>query len=109
MKQIVTDVLLAEEAINTRLQEARAQANQIISAAEKDVAAKTAETQEEARSILQSAVEDAKKKAERLRNERLEEADLEKETLMTGKADVIDRLVEQICETILTTEDQGNH
>ncbi len=108
MKQIVTEVLQAEEGVNVRLQEARAQAAHIKAAAEKDVAAKMAETQDEVRLLVQNAVEEARKEAERLRDGRLAEADREKETLMTGKADAIDRLVEQICETILTTEDQGN-
>lgn len=108
MKQIIAEVLQAEEAINTRLQGSRAQAAEIKAAAEKDVAAKMAKTQDEARLIVLNAVEEARKEAERLRNRRLAEADLEKETLMTGQADAIDRLVERICETILTTEDQGN-
>jgi len=108
MKQIVTEVLQAEEAINVRLQEVRVQAAQIKAAAEKDVAAKMAETQDEARLIVQNVVEEARKEAERQRNERLAEADREKETLMTGQADAIDRLVERICETILASEDQGN-
>ena len=108
MKQIITEVLQAEEGINVRLQEARAQAAQVRAAAEKDVAAKMAEAQDKVRLIVQNAVEEARKEAERLRNGRLAEADREKETLMTGKADAIDQLVERICETILTTEEQGN-
>ena len=106
MKQIVTEVLQAEEEINARLQEARVQAAQVKAAAEKEVAEKMAKTQDEARLIVRNAVEEAKKEAERLRNERLAEADREKETLMTGQADVIDQLVERICETILSTEEQ---
>ncbi len=108
MKQIVTEVLQAEEAINVRLQEVRVQAAQIKAAAEKDVAAKMAEAQDEARLIVQNAIEEARKEAERRRTGRLAEADREKETLMAGQADAIDWLVERICETILATEDQGN-
>jgi len=106
MKQIVTEVLQAEEAVNARLQEAREQAARIKAAAEKDVAVKMADTQDKARLIVQDAIDKAKAEAERLRNGRLEAADREKDTLMTGQADAIDRLVEQICETILTTEDE---
>jgi vacuolar-type H+-ATPase subunit H len=106
MKQIVTEVLQAEESVNARLQEAREQAARIKAAAEKDVAAKMAETQDMARLIVQEAIDEAKAEAERLRNGRLEAADREKDNLMTGQADVIDRLVEQICETILATEEE---
>ena len=106
MKQIVTEVLQAEESVNARLQEAREQAARIKAAAEKDVAAKMAETQDKARLIVQEAIDEAKAEAERLRNGRLEAADREKDNPMTGQADVIDRLVEQICETILATEEE---
>jgi vacuolar-type H+-ATPase subunit E/Vma4 len=89
------------------LREARAQAEKIRAAAEKEVAAKMADAQEEAREIIQQAVEDAKKEAERARDTRLTEADREEKDLMNGQADVIDRLVDQICETLLTTDLQS--
>lgn len=104
MKQIVTEVLQAEEAINARLKEVRREAAKVTAAAEKEVAANMAEAQEESRLIVQHAIEEARVEAERLRNERLAEADLEKETLMTGQTDAIDRLVNQICETLLGSD-----
>jgi vacuolar-type H+-ATPase subunit H len=109
MKQIVTEVLQAEEAINARLQEVRGEAARILAAAEKEAAGRLAGAQEEARRLVQEAVEEAKKEAERLRSKRLALADREKEQLMTGRADAIDLLVDRICETLMTTEEQeGN-
>ena len=107
MKQIITEVLEAEEAINTRLRKARAEADRIRAEAEKDIAEKTAEAQEEARLIIQQAVEQAKKEAEELRKEKLADADRQQEALMAGQADVIDQLVERICETILAAEQKS--
>lgn len=108
MKQIVLEVLQAEEAINARLKETRAQAARITATAEQEVAAKTAETQDEVRLIIQHAVEEARKAAEQLRAERLAAADREKESLLTGRAETIDQLIERICETIVTAEEQGS-
>jgi hypothetical protein len=75
---------------------------------------KTNEAKQAAREIVRIAVEDAKRDAERIRAEKLELVDAQKDTLLSGKSsdddrkDVIDGLVDEICKVITTTEKGGD-
>ena len=59
---------------------------------------------QEALDLTKNAVEDAKKEGERIREETLKQADLEKDILLKSNEDAIDGLVDNICGIILTTE-----
>jgi vacuolar-type H+-ATPase subunit H len=104
MKQIIEEVLQAEAKVNTSLQEARSQAAAIRAAAEKQAAAMLNEAREQGREIVQTAVEQAKQEAERLRTEKLAQADAACDTLLNSHTETMDKLVDELCQVILSTE-----
>lgn len=104
MRQIIKEVLEAEQRANVALQEARQKASEIRRSAEKEMSEKIGEAKQQAREIIQTAVEEAKIEAEHLREEGLRRADEQGDALRNGKADVIEDLVDRICTVILTTE-----
>ena len=110
MKRIIEDVLEAEEKVGVILKQAREKASEIRRSAESEISEKTNEAKKEAREIVQTAVEEAKIEAERIRAEKLERVDAEKDALLSGKSpnddrkDVIDGLVDEICNVIRSTE-----
>ena len=104
MKRIIEEVFEAEEKVDTVLRQAREKASEIRHSAEKDVSEKISDAKQRALEIMRAAVEDAKKEAERIREEKLKQADQEKDTLFNNNADTIDDLVDDICKIILTTE-----
>ena len=107
MKQIIEEVLQAEAKVKSSLDEARSQASQIKSAAEKEAAAQLNEAREQARAIVHEAVEQAKQESEQLRKDKLAEADAACETLLHSREETMDRLVQDIAQVILNTE--GTH
>ena len=74
--------------------------------AEKEIADKMRQTQEKARNIMQTSIEEAKKDAERIRKERLQQSDQEKEIHLKQHTETINNLVERICQMILTTDQE---
>ena len=115
MKRIIEDVLEAEEKVGVILKQAREKAFEIRRSAENEMSEKTNEAKQAAREIVRIAVEDAKRDAERIRAEKLELVDAEKEALLSGRSpedndrnDVIDGLVNEICNVITTTEKGEN-
>ena len=110
MKRIIEDVLEAEEKVGVILKQAREKAFEIRRSAENEMSEKTNEAKQAAREIVRIAVEDAKRDAERIRTEKLELVDAQKDTLLSGKSsnddrkDVIDGLVDEICNVIKSTE-----
>jgi len=110
MKRIIEDVLEAEEKVGVILKQAREKAFEIRRSAENEMSEKTNEAKQAAREIVRIAVEDAKRDAERIRAEKLELVDAQKDTLLSGKSsnddrkDVIDNLVDEICNVIKGTE-----
>ena len=114
MKRIIEDVLETEEKVNAILKQAREKASEIRRSAENEISEKTNEAKQAAREIVRIAVEDAKRDAERIRAEKLELVDAQKDTLLSGKSsdddrkDVIDGLVDEICNVITTTEKGGD-
>ncbi len=103
MKEIIAEVFQAEEKVNLILQQARTRASEIKGTAEKEVSLKITEAQERAREIIQTTVEEAKKEAERIREEKLKQADQTREILHNQHTDTINKLVEYICKMIVTT------
>ena len=67
---------------------------------------KMAEAREQSRDIMQTTVEEARKEAERLREEKLQQVEQEKETLLRDNTHVTDALIDDICRIVLETENK---
>ena len=106
MKKVIEEVLQVEEKVNTDIKQVQAKANEIRMAADRDISEKTAKAKEKGREILQTAIEDAKKEAERMAEEKIKAANAEKDALLSSNSEKINTIVEDICKIILTTEYQ---
>jgi vacuolar-type H+-ATPase subunit H len=104
VKQIIEEVLRAEEKVAAMLGQARDKASEIGRSADKDISERMNDARQKALEMVRAAVEDAKKEAERTRQQKLEQADKEKGALLNNNRDAIDNLVDNICNVILTTE-----
>ena len=108
MKRIIEEVLQAEEKVVAIIKEARDEAAEIRRSAETEISQKTSDAKHKAREMVQAAVEEAKKEAERISKEKIELIDHQKDALLNNRADEIDDLVGEISGMILTTEKGGN-
>lgn len=106
MKKIIEEVLQIEEKVNANIRQTQAKANEIRMAADKNISERTAKAKEKGREISQAAIENAKKDAERLAEEKVKQADAKKDALLSSNPDRIDALVEDICKLILTTDNK---
>ncbi|MFH1717540.1 MAG: hypothetical protein ABIF19_09340 [Planctomycetota bacterium] len=104
MKQIMEDVLKAEEKVNAILRQARERASEIRQSAEKEISAQMSEARRRALEITQTAVEDARKEAEHIKEEKLAKAEQQQHALLNDETGEISHLVDSICEIILKTE-----
>ena len=104
MKQIIKEVLKAEERVDVALSQARERASETIGLAEREIAEKLSDAKERAREIMQTAVEEAQKEAKRIRAEKLKQTDQQQEAMLHDRADAIDDLVDRICRIVLATE-----
>jgi len=104
MKQIIEEVLQAEEKAAAIGKEARAKAGQIRLAAEKEAAERVSEAKGQVRGIMQDVIDTARQEAERLRAERLAQADKDNEDLLKSRAETIEGLVDDIASIVLSTE-----
>lgn len=104
MKQIIEEVLRAEEKVGAMLRQARDKASEMGRSADKDISERMNDARQKGLEMVKAAVEDAKKEAERIRQEKLEQADKEKDALLNNNREAIDRLADNICNVILTTE-----
>lgn len=104
MKQIIQEVLKAEERVDVALGQARERASETIGSAEREIAEKLGDAKERARQIIQTAVEEAEKEAKRIRAEKLKQTDQQQDTILHDNADVIDDLVGRICRIVLAAE-----
>jgi vacuolar-type H+-ATPase subunit H len=104
VKQIIEEVLRAEEKVGAMLRQARDKASDMGRSADKDISERMNEARLKGLEMVKAAVEDAKKEAERIRQQKLEQADKEKDALLNNNRDAIDNLVDNICKVILTTE-----
>jgi len=107
MKRIIEEVLQAEEKVGTIIKEARDRAAEIRRSAEAEISQKASDAKHKSREMVQAAVEEAKKEAERITKEKLEQVGRRKDSLLDDRADAIDNLVGEICEMILTTTDKN--
>ena len=103
MKQIIKEILEAEERVNSALQQARQRAAEIRLAAETEISGRTNDAKQEAREIVQTTVDEAKQEAQRIREERLRQADREQEALLDSRTGSRQELVDRLCATIMTT------
>jgi hypothetical protein len=104
MKKVIEEVHQVEGKVNADIKQAQSRASEIRNAADKNVSEKVITAKEKGREILQAALENAKKDAERLGKEKIRQADAEKNVLMNSNAEKINSLVGDICKIILTTE-----
>ncbi len=104
MKQIIEEVLQVEQHVNEALREAREKAAEIKSSADKEASEKVAAAKEEARQILQTGIEEARRQAELIAAKKLKEASRDGDSLVKGREEVIEGLVEEICRTVIATE-----
>ncbi|MBC8217922.1 MAG: hypothetical protein H8E73_05600 [Planctomycetes bacterium] len=104
MKRIIEEVLQAEERVGAIINDARDRAAEIKRSAEKEISQKTSDAKQKGREMVQTAVEEAKKEAERISKDKIELIDHQKDALLNNRAAEIDNLVGEICEMILTTE-----
>jgi vacuolar-type H+-ATPase subunit H len=102
MKRIIEDVLQAEEKVGVILRQAREKGSEIRRSAENEISERMNEAKQKGREIVQTTVEDAKKDAERISAEKLEQADREKDAMLNDRTDVIDGLVTDICNLVMT-------
>ena len=108
MKQIIKEVLKAEEEIDLALREAREKAAQTVRAAEGEVAEMLGQARERARETLRTAVVEAEEQAERMRKERLKQADEERDALLHDNTDAMGDLVSRICRIIVAGEPEAD-
>lgn len=108
MKRIIEEVLQTEERLNDIIKQAREKAADIKHSVEKETSEKVNEAKQQALVIVQTAIENAKKDAEHISDDKLKKAKEEKDILLNEKSAEIDKLVDNICEIILTTENKRN-
>ena len=101
MKKIIEEVLEVEEKVGLELKEARNEASEARLAVEKEVAEQIAAANNQARELIQSAVEQAKVEADRYREEKLKEAEQGKDAFLSENADKINGLVDNIVDIIM--------
>ena len=106
MKQIIEEVFEAEKKANEIIQKAHEQASQIRQAVEKDNSEKIAQAKQRAKDIIFDAVEKAGKEAEIIRQEKLKQAEKEKDVII-GNEKVLNNLVESICNIIISNEKEA--
>jgi len=109
MKQIIKEVLEAEQRVSTTIGQARQRASEIRLCAEEEMAKKVGDAKQKARQIIQDAVEAAKKQAEHIREEKLKDADQRQGAFHSSHKDAIEGLADRICRIILTTEGETDN
>ena len=104
MKEVIAEVLQVEEKVNADIRQAHSKASEIRNAADKEVSDKITKAKEQGREIVQSAIDNAKKEAQAMRNEKIRHAESQRAALVSDNSDKINGLVDDICKIILTTE-----
>ena len=105
MKQIIEEVFEAEKKANEIIKKAREKASQIKQNAEKENLEKITQAKQDAKEIIRNAIENAQKEAEIIRNEKIKKAENDKESIL-GNENVLNNLVENICNIIISTKDE---
>ncbi len=108
MKKIIEEVFHAEEQADGFLKQAREKAAEIRRQTDKETSALISDAEQKARDLVQNMVEDAKIQAERVQEERLATVAQHKDEMFSGKTESIDRLIDDICRIVLTTNPERN-
>jgi len=108
MKQIIKEVLKAEEKVDIALRQARESAAEVVGVAEAEITDTLSEARENAREIVRKAVVEAEKQAERIRTERLKQADEDRDVLLHDDTDAMGDLVKRICRIIVAAEPEAD-
>ncbi len=103
MKQVIEEVLQAEERVGALLKGAREQADEIRRSAEQENSTLLNNARTEAQALTQSSLEEAKREAEQIKADRLKQADQVKDTLLNDNADKVNGLVKEVCSLIMTS------
>lgn len=103
MKQVIEEVLQAEERVGTLLKGAREQADQIRRSTEQEVSTLLSDARAQAQASTQAFLDEVKKEAEQIKEDRLKQADQAKDTLLNDNADKVDDLVKNVCHLIMDT------
>lgn len=104
MKRIIEEVFEAEEKVSAILRQAQMQASEIRQSAEREISESLGGAKDRARQIIQTTVEQAKKEAEQIRDERLRKAESACGELVGNSTRNLDGLVETLCQVVRTTE-----
>ncbi len=104
MKDIISEVLLTEKRVEEILQKARSEAAEIKLRTEKEVSQKIAGARNKAQEIIQNSIEKARLEAENIRNNRIKEADLKNDEIISKNRAGIEKLVQEIVKLIIQTD-----
>ena len=103
MKQVIEEVLQAEERVGGLLKGAREKADQIRRKTEEEISTCLNDARAKAQTLTQTTLDDAKKEAEQIKEDRLQQAGQAKDTLLNDNADKVTGLVKDICDLVMTT------
>lgn len=104
MRQIVKDILETESKIREILEQARQKASQTKLAAEKEASEQVGSAGQQARAIVQTEVEEARKKSQQIREETLARADRQECASLDEKKEAMADLVARICAVVLNPD-----
>ncbi len=104
MKQIIEEVLQAEDHANACLKQAREKAATLKATASQQSLEQIAQAKLQAQQLLQSAVEQARCRAEQTRTKKLTDANRQNKAFLANSADDAAQLVDAICHLIIATD-----
>jgi F-type H+-transporting ATPase subunit b len=104
MKDIIDEILGAEKRVDERLQKAREEADKYRVNAEKKASEKLEDARARAKTIIQTAVEEARKEADIVRNEMIRKAEDESKKTVQKNRERLDKLVDAVVKIAIKTE-----
>ena len=104
MKQIIQEVLQAEENVSATLKEARARAAKIRAHAENEVSEQISAAKTKAQEIVHSLVEQAKTEAQQIKEQRLKQFDENDEDAVNCDSKLYNGLIDDICQVIINVD-----
>jgi vacuolar-type H+-ATPase subunit H len=107
MNEIVGQILQTEKKVEEILQKARQEAQDIKQKAERDASLKVGKAHKQASLTLSSAIENARKESQRLKDEKLKKADEEGKAILEKNRKALDDLIQDIVRLVIQTEYSG--
>ena len=101
MKELMEEIFQAEKGVGVILEEARKKASAIRLAGDAESTEKISEAKVQAQNIIEDAIKNAHQQADRTREEKLQEADSEQDSLLNEHSSAIENLTDDICRIIL--------